>query len=170
MKNLFFLFCCCFFVGCALKEPNWNYAGDVKKYRFVKISSIQPKSFESGAMLPIQGVGLIGMSGGESFDPKQSIAGELMKYGFLIVDEDQGEDTLFVAYGENGDATIENSGVPEVSIQLIDLKTKKLIYSCNAEGGRLKGVIGGFKYAISRCLAGLKAYFVPQTKSQKEQK
>lgn len=165
MKNLFFLFCCCFFVGCALKEPNWNYAGDVKKYRFVKIANTQVKKVEEGGLMPVYGVGWVGYSEGESLDPKQAIAGELMKYGFLVTDNVEDEDALFISYGEIG-----SSDFPEVAIQMIDTNTKKLIYSCTADGSSLNGVIDGIKQAISRCLAGLKAYFVPQTKSQKEQK
>lgn len=154
-----------FFTGCALREPSWNYVGDIKAYKFARIANTQIKKVEEGSLVPVYGVGWVGVSEGESLDPKQAIAGELMKYGFLIVDEAQDEKTLFVSYGENG-----NSDFPEVSIQMIDLKTKQLVYSCNADGSSFMGTISGIKQAISRCLSGLKAYFVSQTKNQKDEK
>lgn len=153
----------CFFAGCALKEPNWNYVGDVKKYRFAKIGSTQVKQIESGGIVPIYGVGWVGVSEGESLDPKQAIAGELMKYGFLVVDDIENEEVLFVSYGEIGDRDF-----PEVAIQMIDVTTKKLVYSCTADGSSFSGTIDGLKQAISRCLAGLKAYYIPQVRKQKD--
>ena len=167
MKKLFLIFIAIIFTGCALKKPNWNYAGDIKKYRFVKIANTQVKKVEEGSLMPVYGVGWVGYSEGESLDPKQAIAGELMKYGFLVADNVEGEDTLFVSYGEIGD-----NDFPEVAIQMIDTTTKKLIYSCSADGSSFTGTIDGLRQAISRCLSGLKKYFYSEknTKSGSEAK
>lgn len=146
-----------FISGCAIKEPSWNYVGDIRQYRFVFIAPTTTKSVKSGSMLPVYGFGYVGSSQGQSLDPKQAIANELMKYGFIVTDEKNEKQTLYVSYGEGGD-----SYSPEVSIQMIDLANKKLVYSCSADGGYAMTMgtsTDNFKYAISQCLLGLKAYF-----------
>ena len=99
-----------------------------------------------------------------------SCVAQLLFIGSWNFADDSGVCRANIIYLRNNIFPYSSLTIKQIEEALLQLKTKKLIYSCNAEGGRLKGVIGGFKYAISRCLAGLKAYFVPQTKTQKEQK
>ncbi|WP_027327176.1 DUF4136 domain-containing protein [Helicobacter pametensis] len=157
MRQFWFLLTILFVTGCAIKEPKWNYVENVRKYQFVFIAPTSTKNVKSGSMIPVYGFGYVGSSQGQSLDPRQAIANELMKYGFIITDDKDGENTLYVSYGEGGDGYS-----PEVSIQMTDLANKKLVYSCSASGGYAMSMgtsTDNFKYAISQCLLGLKAYF-----------
>lgn len=160
--RLFFYFVVALvFSGCALKDPTYRYVGDVKEYRLAFIEPVPIKNIET----PVYTIfGIVTGTEKENVDIVQTIAGELMKHGFVIVKDTKEDGTLTVAYGETGNFTVNGGGRPEISIQMLDSKTKKLIFTCNAEGDRMNGIGGAYKDAVVRCLAGLESYYTPMIK------
>lgn len=160
-----FLFLCSMLVlvfgGCSLKDSTYRYIGDVKEYRSIFIEPIPVKTFD----IPEYGAfGSVVNTVKEKVDIRATIAGELMKYGFLITQDPKDENTLTVVYGETGIFSQSGGGRPEVMIQMLDPKTKKLVFTCNAEGDRMNGIGGAYKDAVVRCLAGLESYYTPMMK------
>lgn len=76
-----------------------------------------------------------------------------MKKGFILVNSIPNEgQTFIVRYGESGRRDTWYDYTLEVSIQMIDAKSKEPLFTCSAEGtGDTE--VDGIRLAITRCLS-----------------
>ena len=98
-----------------------------------------------------------GSSVSKSVNPRDVIAGELMKRGFIVLPSEKPEvsaQTLIVSYGESGRRTMGLGYALEITLQFISADSYKLIWACTAEG---KGSTEAddIRQAISRALSAL---------------
>lgn len=99
-----------------------------------------------------------GGSTSQSANPRDIIAGALLKKGYTLLPEvnsEQIDKTFIVNYGESGKRKTGLGGYTlEVAISLIDAKTYKPLCSCVAEGqGSTEA--DDIRVAITRCLNSL---------------
>lgn len=76
-----------------------------------------------------------------------------MKKGFILVNSISNEGkTFIVRYGESGRRDTWYGYTLEVSIQMIDAKSKEPLFTCSAEGiGNTE--VDDIRQAITRCLS-----------------
>ncbi|MGX3043568.1 DUF4136 domain-containing protein [Helicobacter sp. T3_23-1056] len=160
MKNIaFVILFSIFFAGCfAILEPiqSQKYK-DIEGYRFAYIS--QTATVDSGVGHSGYGTyGGYGYSVKKSINPRDAIAGILMKKGLVVVEKLTDEtNALVVNYGQSGKRNVVG-GIGgytlEVSIQILDAKTQEPVYTCTAEGqGSTEA--DDIRVAITRCLSNL---------------
>ena len=149
-----FVFCAC----AILEPPKQEHFADLKSYTHAYINTTS--TLNSGV-----GGGAYGYYGGGSYsvsksvNPMDIIAGILMKKGLIIInniDENTGQ-TLMVSYGQGARRDVLGGlggYTLEVSIQILNAKTKEPVYFCTAEGqGSTEA--DDIRKAIHRCLDGL---------------
>ncbi len=137
MRRVCFLFLFTFlFVSCVtLKEPEVIIKQNIMDYKYIVINSTE--SINSSAGSTVNGSYY---SVSKTVNPKDFIAGNLIKKGFIIlptIQEEFLENTAIVNYGEVGRRNIAGGLMGytiEVSIQFIDAKTKEIICVSTAEG------------------------------------
>lgn len=160
MKYLY-IFAVLFFGACSysLLPVQTNKLSDMSKYKYAFVEQTQTLSGGLGV-----GVGSGGSNFGGNFyansvsmqkslNPSDAIAGILMKKGFVLVNSVSNDlETFIVRYGESGRRDTWYGYTLEVSIQMIDAKTKNTLFTCSAEGvGDTE--VDGIRLAITRCLS-----------------
>ena len=130
---------------------------DINKYTYVYINQTQPITSSSSVGIP----GMAPYTGGyyhsvkKTINPSDIISGILMKKGLVIVDNISGNSSaLITSYGQSGRRDTSSGYTLEVSIQILDAKTKELVYTCTAEG-QGKTEADDISIAINRCLSEL---------------
>jgi len=129
--SLVFLFTSCV----TLKEPEVIIKQNIMNYKYIVINSTE--SINSSAGSTVNGSYY---SVSKTVNPRDFIAGHLIKKGFTILTTIQEEflgNTAIVNYGEVGKRNIAGGLMGytiEVSIQFIDAKTKEIICVSTAEG------------------------------------
>ena len=137
MRRVCFLFLFTFlFVSCVtLKEPEVIIKQNIMDYKYIVINSTESINSSAGST-----VNESYYSVSKTVNPKDFIAGNLIKKGFIIlptIQEEFLENTAIVNYGEVGRRNIAGGLMGytiEVSIQFIDAKTKEIICVSTAEG------------------------------------
>lgn len=140
--------------ACApLKDPVVVKKASLDDYKYVYIPETADLTSSSGDTYGGE-YGLYGYTKTKTVNPKDVIAGILMKNGYIILPEIKPElakETMVVNYGEVGKRPRAFGYTIEVSIQFISAKTSELICSCSAEGqGETEA--DDIRQAISRAL------------------
>lgn len=145
------------FAGCALKPVEFIKNADYMKYKFVYVSPSNTVTSTSGYINASYSGYTYSSSYTQQTNPSDIITGFFMKKNFIIVNEIRSpENTIIINYGQSGKRDIAG-GIAytlEVTIQLLDAKTHKLIFQCSAEGmGSTEA--DDIRTAINRCLESL---------------
>ena len=143
-----------FLASCAPLNPVSSIKNDsIFKFKYAYIPNTQSLSSSAGTTIDGQYY-----TTSKTVNPKDVIAGRLVKKGFIIVpriDESQKDQTLVVNYGESGTRkTGFGSYAIEVTIQIITSNTNQLISTCTAEG-RGQTEADDIRMAINSCLDNL---------------
>ena len=155
IKNLFYPLVLIFFISCSsrLLPTKVEMTTPLDGYRFAVIPSTGSKN--STLTSVYNGYGA---STSQSTNPRDIIAGVLLKKGYIIlseVDKNYIDKTIIVNYGESGKRKTGLGGYAlEVTINLISAKTYQPLCSCISEGqGSTEA--DDIRIAITRCLASL---------------
>lgn len=148
--NLFLLTSCATTIS--LKEPIVMKSENLNEYQYVIINPTETLSSSAGTT--ING---IYSEQGKTVNPRDVIAGYLIKKGFIILTEVQDEikdKTMIVNYGESGRRIILWGYTTEITLQFIKAADNKIICTSSAEGfGSTEA--DDIKIAISRALDAL---------------
>lgn len=128
----------------------------MEPFKYVYIAPTKELTSSSGGAVGMQ-FGVVGSSTTKSVNPRDVIAGALIKQGFVILPEmksDLSHLTLIVNYGESGRRNRGLGYAIEVIIQFISADNNQLVCSCSAEGqGETEA--DDIRQAIRRALDGL---------------
>lgn len=161
IKKIFFAVCGILMLGSCisispLRLPVIIKNAPIEPFKYAYISPTKELTSSSGETYGGQ-YGVYGYSTTKSVNPRDIIAGILIKEGFIILPELKSElshETLIVNYGESGRRNRGLGYTIEVTIQFISAETKQLICSCTAEGqGETEA--DDIRQAIRRALDGL---------------
>ncbi len=165
-KNFIFLFLIVVLYGCSatLQPVQVVKNKDYKTYKYALINKTESVVSTSGYSSSYNyGYGYSYTTNStsiysQSINPADYIAGYLMKQNIIIVNEiKQPKNTMVIHYGHSGIREIAGGLLgytTEVTIQIIDAYTQKLIAKCTAEGfGSTE--TEDTRIAITRCLDSL---------------
>ncbi len=151
------------FSGCASLMPVQVEKNiDYLKYKYALINTAGSVVSASGYVNSYNyGYGY-GISSGvvstTNINPSDFIAGYLMKKNIIIVNQIKNPaQTLVIQYGQSGTRQIAGGLLGytmEVTIQLIDASTHKLVSKCTAEGMG-SSEVEDIRQAVTRCLDAL---------------
>ena len=158
IKNWLFVICTILLVnGCVpLQTPIIVRNAPMEMYKYAYISPTNELTSSIGGTYGGEN-GVYGSSTTKSVNPRDVIAGSLIKEGYIILPElksDLSNETLIVNYGESGRRNIGVWYTIEVSIQFISAKTNEIICSCTAEG-QGETETDNIRIAIGRALSSL---------------
>ena len=158
IKNWLFVICTILLVnGCApLRTPVIVRNAPMETYKYAYISPTNELTSGIGGTYGGK-YGVYGSSTTKSVNPRDVIAGSLIKEGYIILPElksDLSNETLIVNYGESGRRNRGLGYTIEVSIQFISAKTNEIICSCTAEG-QGETETDDIRIAIRRALSSL---------------
>ena len=143
------------FSGCSLKEPIHTKYMESNKYEFVAIPDTNSINSSSSSFYIGQNGGYGGSSSKE-LNPSSIIEGILLKKGLTSVNQitdDIIDRTLLVKYRQSGRREVFMGYTLEVTMKMLDAKTKKSVFMCTAEGiGSTE--VDDIREAITRCLSG----------------
>lgn len=139
--------------GCVtLKEPSVIQNGNLQDYQYIFLNSTSPLTSSSGTT--INGYYY---SSTKTVNPSDVIVGYFAKRGFIVLpklQDDLLDKTLIVNYGESGRRNVFWGYTTEVTIQFIEVASKKLVATSTAEGcGDTEA--DDIKEAITRALDAL---------------
>ena len=137
MKKILFLFLAIsffLFTSCVtLKDAEVTKKEDISNYKYFIVNATETLNSSTGAT--IYGAGYY--STGKSVNPRDIICGYLIKQGFILLSEKEGElidKTLIVNYGESGRREVLFGYTTEVIIQFITAKSNEVVCVTTAEG------------------------------------
>ncbi|MBQ8034698.1 MAG: hypothetical protein IJ267_06160 [Bacteroidales bacterium] len=158
IKKWLLVFCSILLVnGCGpLRDPIIVKNAPIEMYKYAYIAPTIELTSGTGGTYGGQ-YGVYGSSTTKSVNPRDVIAGSLIKEGYIIVPELKSElssETLIINYGESGRRNRGLGYTIEVTIQFISAETNKMICSCSAEGqGETEA--DDIRQAIRRALSSL---------------
>ncbi len=145
------------FSGCSTKllEPTHKKYAETNKYKYAVIPMTNSiNSSKSSFHVDYNGGG--GRRISKAMNPSSIIEGLLLKKGLTSVNQitdDIKDRTLIVKYGQSGRREVFSGYTLEVTMKMLDAKTKKSIFMCTAEGyGSTE--VDDIRQAITRCLSG----------------
>lgn len=146
-----------FFTACALQPVEVIKNTDYTKYKFIYVSPTNTVSSSNEAIYTGYNGYVYGSTYTQQTNPGDIITGFFMKKNFILVNEIRHpENTIIISYGQSGKRNIAGglAYTLEVTIQLLDAKTHKLIFQCSAEGmGSTEAE--DIRIAVNRCLDSL---------------
>lgn len=123
--------------GCTpLRTPIIVRNSSIEMYKYAYITPTKELTSSEGGTYGGQ-YGIFGASSTKSVNPRDVIAGALIKEGYIILPEiksELSEKTVIVNYGESGRRNRGFGYTIEVTIQFISAKNNEMICSCTAEG------------------------------------
>lgn len=165
----FYLICCYILSSCAsvtLYEPITVINSSIKDYKYIYINPTKEIVVDINNTSSNIYNGTLSKTGNikteystKSINPKDAIAGILIKEGFIILQEIKPEllnETALVNYAESGRRELGffNGYTIEISIQFISARTNEIICSATAEGYG-SSEIEDIRIAIGRALSSL---------------
>ncbi len=140
MKTLriFAILCCLLCISsCASLKPvvltsNKSLAG----YEYCYVTPTTGFISESGGIYGTA-YGIYGLSQSNSINPRDMIAGRMIKRGFTILQEINpklADKTLIINYGESGRRNVFGGHTTEITLQIISAQTYEVLCTCSAEG------------------------------------